>query len=585
LDALNARQQNFPLTEWIDRRIGGEIETVPVGKGGAIEIRTRTKPAPAPQVARVAEASALRPPMAHAVQPVATPAKGWGKEAFFARLPVDQFSVEEEALRTAVIDFVTKFGERASLGDMMQDPRVVHHHAAFLPEYCSLRDWIEHRIGGEVELLHDKVKKQYIVRLLGDGHDQPQGLERVRLKEEFFNRLPPNGFTREEEQLRAAIIKFIKKWPHPCAASMSELGGDGEVKRWRPQLLKKGEGVSMKEWIEKRIGGEVDTMEDPEGVRGVLVGFPGKLQQQAKIPKEHGKGAKAKGKGKEEMSGGKGEPSTVESDSVTAFLNSLPQDDLSDDEFVLKEALLAYLLEHADQPGPQLLYQAAKDPTVAAGCSALLPATVPLHAWIEKRVWKEVEIRKEKGSDGRWILETPEAAKERREKTMSDRLSLKEEFLESLPSDGFTRDEEELRAALIRFLDSWPHAGAPKYDDACQDPGVQRYKAAVLPRGCPVNFKAWIENRIGGEIETLRDPRDDQLCIGFVGKLDGHMMQRRVDTSGKGVANRGGDRDKAREGKGAGRDSGKAKGKNLGGGGAKGSGGHMPASKKRRLAA
>eukprot|EP00401_Gymnodinium_catenatum_P012149 CAMPEP_0117541404 /NCGR_PEP_ID=MMETSP0784-20121206/44002_1 /TAXON_ID=39447 /ORGANISM="" /LENGTH=103 /DNA_ID=CAMNT_0005338099 /DNA_START=93 /DNA_END=401 /DNA_ORIENTATION=- len=48
MDILHLRPEPFPLLEWIDRRIGGEVETIPVGKGGGFDIRLRARGPPMP---------------------------------------------------------------------------------------------------------------------------------------------------------------------------------------------------------------------------------------------------------------------------------------------------------------------------------------------------------------------------------------------------------------------------------------------------------------------------------------------------------------------------------------------------------
>merc|ERR1712183_563043 len=78
----------------------------------------------------------------------------------------------------------------------------------------------------------------------------------------------------------------------------------------------------------------------------------------------------------------------------------------------------------------------------------------------------------------------------------------KDAFFASLPADEFSNEEEDLRCALLDFLDNWKEDHPPKVTDAATTPEIAQARRAVLPRGCPVSLKEWIDRRIGGEIET-----------------------------------------------------------------------------------
>merc|ERR1740121_2733089 len=126
LDMLSLRPGMFPLMEWIDKRLGGEIKTS--GPDGEIGL-----------------------------QGDAAPDGPVDPEAFFASLPTDSFGPEEEALREAIFDFLASWKSQAlaHLGDLSKDSGVKACQRSLLPPEVSLSDWVERRIGGEVELRKD----------------------------------------------------------------------------------------------------------------------------------------------------------------------------------------------------------------------------------------------------------------------------------------------------------------------------------------------------------------------------------------------------------------------------------------------
>eukprot|EP00928_Gymnodinium_smaydae_P054920 TRINITY_DN38602_c0_g1_i1.p1 TRINITY_DN38602_c0_g1~~TRINITY_DN38602_c0_g1_i1.p1 ORF type:complete len:660 (-),score=125.75 TRINITY_DN38602_c0_g1_i1:215-2050(-) len=555
IDFLNVRPEPFPLVDWIDARIGGEVETFRNERGN-FDIR--------------------RPRGDYGGKP-ACGGKGdyggkgdigrWGDhggkgerqappraDAFFSHLANDRFSPPESALRDAVLQYVSANKDRAFLAAIMRDQRVHLARVNFMPEEVSFREWIDRRVGGEIDLQWDSGARDYVARLLGaEGappEETPMGAEdRNKRKEDFFNGLPSDGFTVDEERLRGALLKFLEEWRLAWCPSLSDAGGDPEVRRWRNMLLPKSLPVSMKEWIEKRVGGEISTMEDPYNRRGVLLGFPGRLEEMAKVEKEPtSKGAKGKGKGGDEPKGGKPDSERLQSKEIDAFLNSLPEGELKDEELVLREALLEHLSE---RDAPASIDEVAADPGIADFVAALLPEDVPLRAWVQGRIGAEVDVFRQH-KDGQWMIENREAHQKRKEEALDERSKAKDAFFDALPADGFSPEETRLREALLKFM-SFYSEGWALFNDACQDYEVKRSKDKLLPKGCPVNFKAWVENRIGGELELLLDKRDNQMLIGFVGKVEAGMQARTPGNPGAGKSS-------GKKGKGAGKADGGGKG-------------------------
>lgn len=98
--------------------------------------------------------------------------------AFFAALPEEELSEQEQRLRQALLDYLTEFGDGGPAGTALQDsaqgtqrfsragnpvlevathrdPRVYYAKHAFMPKNLHLRKWIEKRIGAEIEVFNE----------------------------------------------------------------------------------------------------------------------------------------------------------------------------------------------------------------------------------------------------------------------------------------------------------------------------------------------------------------------------------------------------------------------------------------------
>jgi len=132
---------------------------------------------------------------------------------------------------------------------------------------------------------------------------------------------------------------------------------------------------------------------------------------------------------------------------------------------------------------------------------------------------------------GRYVLQVRGRGKAEAD-SGSGREAPKEQFFSSLPMDGFTPDEEQLRGALLDVLNTWTAEEPPTLAHAGLAAGVRKFRVKVLPKGSPVTLRDWIDRRIGGEIEVFDGP-SGQLHVG----LRGHQgcisgtKKRTADTS------------------------------------------------------
>lgn len=289
---------NFSLRSWIDSRIGQEISLTQNGAVGNIVIHLlpagveivqnrlremqrpvvdRRRPDPEASFNRNPEAELLRQQDKELEQQRSEQAKN----SFFEGLPTDELLPAEIQLREALIAFIKDWPTNGKMGSKRKVPTlslagpveaIRNARLALLPKEVSFKQWIEKRVGGEiitrtaedgqVEMtLPDSNAEEAVPSVEEDSQDDRLRMhgDRVQKKEDFFDHLPSDGFTDAEERLREAVLKCLEGWPCPPAMSMSHLGGDAAVRDARREFLPPGCGASMKEWVERRIGAEVET--------------------------------------------------------------------------------------------------------------------------------------------------------------------------------------------------------------------------------------------------------------------------------------------------------------------------------------
>jgi hypothetical protein len=275
------------LKEWIDRRIGGEVETIMDDKGqfqlcirGSVPQRVRQ----ASQRVRHSDGGAD------------------AAEEWVAKLPEDRHTDSEAELRQAIIDFLQGRDGAVKLSDACKDQQIMQCRSAFLPPEVPLRLWIDRRIGGEVQTCKDEVGK-YMISMKhpdGDGDEEDQEAQEEQTfpdppaddeasggrageddkeaqRERFYADLPDDSLTTEEEQLQLALLEFLQDWKPREPPTLSHAAGDPRVKKFKLKLLPKGTPVTFSDWINRRIGGEIELAEAPTvcgqlyfGIRGML---------------------------------------------------------------------------------------------------------------------------------------------------------------------------------------------------------------------------------------------------------------------------------------------------------------------------
>lgn len=266
------------LREWIERRIGGEIELVKNERNQQFEVmltelgRSAVKER-GEELGLIRSAGSDQGP-APPVEPLNGRTCGksevrGGRPSNVEALPAEM-GPEELELRKAILDFRTdrmgsKPGGRVSLASCggWKPVKAAKDSLEKVSGSINLAAWIKHRMSSEVRL-QAVDNGQYMMEF-------QRATDRRDGREAFFGTLPQDEFLPEESELREAVLDYIQNWSGPGPATMSKLGSVPRVRQLRNSLMKGG--GSLKEWIERRIGEEVDTW--PLGKSETAIGFPG----------------------------------------------------------------------------------------------------------------------------------------------------------------------------------------------------------------------------------------------------------------------------------------------------------------------
>jgi hypothetical protein len=162
--------EGVPLKEWIERRASSEfaLETSPRGQfviryigdaGGEGELPIEDSAQDAPPEGMSPEEQEARQAEKDAKKNEEDLERIEKREKWYNELPEDSLTDQEAALRDALMDFIERWSKAnntpPSLSNAGSDNAVRDGRAALLPKFISLRDWIENRIGGEIELVHN----------------------------------------------------------------------------------------------------------------------------------------------------------------------------------------------------------------------------------------------------------------------------------------------------------------------------------------------------------------------------------------------------------------------------------------------
>jgi len=548
---LHMKQGPFPLIEWIDRRIGGEVETRKDSKGYTEIFLRGASPMGGPVGGPMSGYAPGMPPHIHhpggvpmgpspPPPPPLTPASSVARpavpghaakksaEAFFKRLPRDQFGAQETTLREAVFEFLAKWKpqELATLPDLAGHLAIKIAQKNFLPKDVPLMDWIERRIGGELEL-RPGPKGEMVVHLTQEGkrlvrekYEQMStgatGLSaEPASRDTFFSTLPSEELLPGEVVLRQEIMDFLTAWSQKKPGTyptVTELTNDAKVTKARTAFMPPK--VKLRSWIERRVGGEIEIRKPDHG---------GEHQVMFRGAPPPAPPAAAPGRNPADSVAKKPTP-------AQAFFADLPEDELTDAEQDLRVAILDHLQERGHSPPllTDVCRTFQKDPVLSQTKAALLPSEVSLQVWINRRIGGEVEICRD--GDGRQVMKLRGSGEEGDAGVAAPQMAdgdAKENFFANLPSDEFGDAECQLRDALMAFLQNWRRPQPPSLSVVKADREVARIAKEVVPPGCSVDLADWILRRIGGEVEVLGGPRDNQKTLQLVDAGQPQAKRRR----------------------------------------------------------
>jgi len=499
-------------------------------------------------------------------------------KSFLNRLPDDTFLQEEEDLREAIVSVIEKGPE--TLAQVKRTPSVMKVTKVLLPVAIKLEDWIERRIGAEVAVESDasgqRVCRLMGSEPLGHGHGGRQESSRNLQKdrsEDFIQMLPKDSFLPEEEKLRMAIFDFLASWSAQELATLQHCSQHPMVAEAKRALFK-NQAVNFKDWIEKRIGGELILQPDRHGreleihltpaarpvvaervallhkhppawrpppahsVPGIPVPMPHVMapapmsereQRQASArqrPERRERRQEKRDKVKAEPREPREPPNEaqVQHSKQNAFFDELPADELLDKELELRQILLdqmdIYFQKDPTGEGPALSMIASKVKAYQAIKSSFLKNSVSLREWIDRRIGGEVATKLAK--NGQVVIYHRNGEGDDGEVGGGDVIDVHDEsmeaqgFFEGLPPDGFLSSEEELREAIMNFLDGWQESQPPTIKQLERTPQIRELmKLCFSSAPSSVTLKMWIDRRIGGEINTWRkDGRSREVYFG-----------------------------------------------------------------------
>lgn len=373
-----------------------------------------------------------------------------------------------------------------------------------------------------------------------DGLDaEAKKASREAVCAEYFASLPTGSFTAEEEDLRAALQSVLTETGNVRLS----IAAQREEVRSAKQKLSMPQGAGLTQWLTQRAGDDFSLVADPNSGEKLL----------CLAGHEHEADAGA--------------------DSLEDFYASLPDNEFTEDEAVLREHTLLALKRLGGRAKLSQFTRGDQARELQQARGKLLPKGAPFVSWLERRLGSEVSVEAEaagghtasllpagrsaaaslgrapisganatqwqaqpqqprlpppmfkdsapdkgkgkgKGKYQEEEYQTEEDREATREQAKADREARVQEFFDKLPSDALTLEEQVLREAL--FVSIERHSGQGqlgvqvRLSRVCQEPDVRNTKVGLLPEG--VTVATWIEARVGGEIILSKDESGQVMC-------------------------------------------------------------------------
>jgi len=206
--------------------------------------------------------------------------QGEQTDVFFQSLPTDTFLPWEEELIESLDKVLKKCKagrSRKPLSSIQDHPKTAPVLANHLPPSVSFTDWIRIRVGQKYEVFDDGPKPEVGKRELSGQELEEWKSQRNACVEDFFAGLPPDAFTPDEENLRAAILDILLAWRGDMPLTLHEVGQHPTVMQFRHLVLPRG--VFLNEWIAQRLGDDIEVQLLDKTCCAYAVGLVGQLDE------------------------------------------------------------------------------------------------------------------------------------------------------------------------------------------------------------------------------------------------------------------------------------------------------------------
>jgi len=330
------------------------------------------------------------------------------------------------------------------------------------------------------------------------------GLEKISrdAADAFFTQLPRDEFAQEE----ADLLELLQK-----IASLLEV--------WLPS------GVSLQNWVQKRVPQEF--AKDVNASRMAYLCTSGTNKNEVLQSKLSPRPVAAPWH-VAHVAAPVGNVAEVEN-----FLDSLPEQLLPWETLLLETIQLSIpqpkWMKNRGTPVSEAAWMRLADfektPYIKRIIQECMPDNASLKEWIERRVSDSFEVGLDRDHNYAMIRMRSIFNSEERENAVAD-------FLESMPEGRFTPEEEDLRRAVLNFLEEWQrsHPLSPVRTDVLgQCRAVSQAKSYALPTR--LTLKMWCEQRLFDDVEFMKidggtgNQKGAVVVVGLRGQLDPRAVQ------------------------------------------------------------
>eukprot|EP00928_Gymnodinium_smaydae_P026883 TRINITY_DN20970_c0_g1_i1.p1 TRINITY_DN20970_c0_g1~~TRINITY_DN20970_c0_g1_i1.p1 ORF type:complete len:356 (+),score=75.45 TRINITY_DN20970_c0_g1_i1:45-1112(+) len=214
------------------------------------------------------------------------PSRGFegAKADFLAQMPAE-LTPAEVALRDEIVNIIV-CQQKQNVETISSSPVFMRQFRATFPNGIKVRDWVEHRLQGDVEVVVDPTcghtptdpMVKFVIKNIHDWAWEDKFQLRESVLHTWLASLPQDEFTPYEQTLRNVIVDHLTA----CEGNVDKLADILElkkVKQAKENFLPLS--ISITKWIENRIGEEVVFNTFAGGL--IVVGLHGTLDNEEVI--------------------------------------------------------------------------------------------------------------------------------------------------------------------------------------------------------------------------------------------------------------------------------------------------------------